>query len=1064
VQVGSPVSFTITGTDPNIDPGTGQANRFVTLSGSGIPLGAVLNPSLPVTLRSPANSTFTWTPGTSAVGTHVLTFAVTSDTGQQDTNTVTMTVPQFNRAPTIGCRPPLTIGYGATATLEVDVADPDADALTVEWTIDGTLARTDTVPAPSAPTTLSLSQVFGAIGSHPVSVRVQDAKGLSATCTTRVDVVKADQTITFNALADQIYGAAPLALSASATSGLDVTLAVESGPATLNGNLLTISGLGVVTVRATQVGNDSYNAAPPVSQAFNVSPASVSITVTAESTIYTGLVYAGATTCAAAGVNGETPAASLSYEDGVGTPLPGPPTNAGSYAVKCAAGGGNYAAASKKAPFSIAPATLSIAVTAANRVYTGLPYAGATTCSATGVNGESPAATLSFLDYTLQPIAMPTNAGNYYAQCSAGGANYVAASATALFAITPATPAMSFSAQNATYTGLAYAGATCSAAGVNGEALPATASFETFGGMSLSGPPAAAGRYRMKCTADGSSNYFSAVETASFDILAAALVGSFTADNKTYDGTNAAVILTRALSGVLGSDEVSLAGGTATFDTKNAGMNKAVSATGFALAGASKDNYTLSGVNDAVATILRKGITGAFTAANKVYDGNDTATINGRSLVGAIPGDDAALIGGVAHFDSKHVGGGKPVTGSGFVLSGAAKDNYTLGAVAGTTASITATGLTGAFTVDDKTYDGTTAASIANRSLTGVLDGDVVALIGGSASFDSKHAGNGKAVSGTAFALDGPDKHNYTLGAVNGAAAAILRKPVTGSFTSADKMYDGTVQAAITGRALSSIVAGDDVTLNGGTASFDTPNVGTGKAVAGVGFGLAGSAKDDYTLSSVANTTASITRKGLTITASTPDPILVGAPAPSITPGYDGLLPTESAASALSTPPQCGTTYTPASSVGTYPTTCGNAVAANYAISYVAGSLKVVYAWTGFLQPINDTAHQTGVAQSKFKAGQTIPAKFVIRNSAGAIVLQSGLPTFTRSGNRGACDPSAVLESPDSVAADTVPVYNWDGAQYHYNWNTKGLSAGVYRIYANLADSTQQWVDICLTK
>ena len=42
--------------------------------------------------------------------------------------------------------------------------------------------------------------------------------------------------------------------------------------------------------------------------------------------------------------------------------------------------------------------------------------------------------------------------------------------------------------------------------------------------------------------------------------------------------------------------------------------------------------------------------------------------------------------------------------------------------------------------------------------------------------------------------------------------------------------------------------------------------------------------------------------------------------------------------------------------------------------------------------------------------------------------------------------------------------YSWNGSQYHYNWSTKGLTAGEYRIYANLADGTKRYVDICLTK
>ena len=54
-------------------------------------------------------------------------------------------------------------------------------------------------------------------------------------------------------------------------------------------------------------------------------------------------------------------------------------------------------------------------------------------------------------------------------------------------------------------------------------------------------------------------------------------------------------------------------------------------------------------------------------------------------------------------------------------------------------------------------------------------------------------------------------------------------------------------------------------------------------------------------------------------------------------------------------------------------------------------------------------------------------------------------------------DPERSLRTPAST-------YAWDGSQYHYNWSTKGLTAGEYRIYANLADGTKQYVDICLAK
>jgi hypothetical protein len=79
-----------------------------------------------------------------------------------------------------------------------------------------------------------------------------------------------DQTITFGALSDKMITDAPFAVSATASSGLPVSFSIVSGPVTILGNIITITGTGSVTVRASQAGNISYNAAPNVDRTFNV--------------------------------------------------------------------------------------------------------------------------------------------------------------------------------------------------------------------------------------------------------------------------------------------------------------------------------------------------------------------------------------------------------------------------------------------------------------------------------------------------------------------------------------------------------------------------------------------------------------------------------------------------------------------------------------------------------------------------------------------------------------------------------------------------------------------------
>ena len=72
------------------------------------------------------------------------------------------------------------------------------------------------------------------------------------------------QTITFPAPATPAYAATSVTLTATSTSGLPVTYMVVSGPASVTGNTLTYTGLGTVTIQATQAGDATYTSAPPV--------------------------------------------------------------------------------------------------------------------------------------------------------------------------------------------------------------------------------------------------------------------------------------------------------------------------------------------------------------------------------------------------------------------------------------------------------------------------------------------------------------------------------------------------------------------------------------------------------------------------------------------------------------------------------------------------------------------------------------------------------------------------------------------------------------------------------
>ncbi len=110
-------------------------------------------------------------------------------------------------------------------------------------------------------------------GAGTIRVKAQQAGSenyLPSPIITRdiVVVAKLTQTLRFSPLADRQVTDPPLMLKARASSGLPVSYTV-TGPATLAGSILTVTGGGLVTVVAQQGGNEAYSAAPDFSRSFH---------------------------------------------------------------------------------------------------------------------------------------------------------------------------------------------------------------------------------------------------------------------------------------------------------------------------------------------------------------------------------------------------------------------------------------------------------------------------------------------------------------------------------------------------------------------------------------------------------------------------------------------------------------------------------------------------------------------------------------------------------------------------------------------------------------------------
>lgn len=140
----------------------------------------------------------------------------------------------------------------------------------------------------SGPATISGNTITltGEVGEVVVEVSQSGNVNYNAdTATVSFNVInsdKQDQTITFNTIEDKIYGNV-FNLSATASSGLNVSYIVISGQATISDSTVTVTGVGNVTIEANQSGNDNYNPAPAVQQSFVVEKAM--LTVIAQDTV-----------------------------------------------------------------------------------------------------------------------------------------------------------------------------------------------------------------------------------------------------------------------------------------------------------------------------------------------------------------------------------------------------------------------------------------------------------------------------------------------------------------------------------------------------------------------------------------------------------------------------------------------------------------------------------------------------------------------------------------------------------------------------------------------------------
>ncbi len=476
---------------------------------------------------------------------------------------------------------------------------------------------------------------------------------------------------------------------------------------------------------------------------------------------------------------------------------------------------------------------------------------------------------------------------------------YQLSSASLTGSITPAVLSASAAAANKVYD--ATTAATVSVNGITGLVGSETLNLSATGAFANKNVGTGKSVSVNYVLADGTngglaSNYqFSpSASTVTANITPAALVISAQALDKVYDATTRALLGNTSFT-PLGSDQVSLSGGTASFSDKNVGTGKSVLLSGYTLSGADAGNYQLSMPSSLTASITPLTIGATVTAQNKVYDGSVAATLSGIGFT-PLGSDQVSLSGGTANFSDKNVGTGKSVFLSGYSLSGADAGNYQLSLPSSLTASITPLTIGATLTAQNKVYDGSVAATLSAIGFTPV-SGDQVSLSSGSASFADKNVGTGKAVSLSGFNLTGADAGNYQLALPTGLTANITPAPINLAVTAQNKVYDGTTAVSVSNGSVTPI-SGDSLSLVVGLAAFSDRNAGTGKHVGLNGYSLAGADAANYLLV-LPSVSANITPATLSYVA---DAAIVqeGAPWPPFTGAVTGFVGGDTQQSATS--------------------------------------------------------------------------------------------------------------------------------------------------------------------
>ena len=277
-------------------------------------------------------------------------------------------------------------------------------------------------------------------------------------------------------------------------------------------------------------------------------------------------------------------------------------------------------------------------------------------------------------------------------------------------------------------------------------------------------------------------------------------------------------------------------------------------------------------------TIAKKQLTiSGTTVADKVYDGNDTATVTAVTLAGLVSGDETSVgVMATGTFASKDVAYGlgieeQDVTVS-YALTGALANNYIAPVGETLQAKINPKPLSNVHL--EKVYDGDGIfARTALTTAQGIIVGESIKIyvnaIGANVGV-YKDGNEDEDFDFNEYVLYIGDTKEQTVNYAWGdtCTATIKAKQLTISGTTvADKEYDGTTDATVmTTDTLAGLVSGDETSVDvSATGTFADKNAGSNKTVTIV-YSLNGALANNYLAPKDETATATINKKELVLT------------------------------------------------------------------------------------------------------------------------------------------------------------------------------------------------------